>query len=138
MEYSVVIRTLGTAGEKYAELLKSVERQTVKAKEVVVVIAEGYEPTPYHTSNERIVYTRKGMVNQRLPAFENLITDGVNGYLFKPGDGEALTHIFTTIVDNYSKDFIQPLREGMATKRDDYEKHGDIISVFREAIASLC
>ena len=69
-KYSVVIRTLGTAGEKYGELLKSIEEQTVRPEEVVVVIADGYKPSPYHTANERIVYTRKGMVNQRQVGFE--------------------------------------------------------------------
>ena len=37
-EYSVVIRTLGTSGEKFEQLLKSVEQQTISPKEVLVVI----------------------------------------------------------------------------------------------------
>lgn len=74
MEYSVIIRTLGTAGEKYAALLRSVEAQTLPAKEVVVVLAEGYAEPPYHTANERIVRTRKGMLSQRQVGFEQART----------------------------------------------------------------
>ena len=35
-QYSVVIRTLGTAGDKYAALLRSIEQQTLAPEEVVV------------------------------------------------------------------------------------------------------
>ncbi len=69
-DYSVVIRTLGTSGEKYHSLLQSVEKQTVKPREVIVVMAHGYEQSPFHTDCERVVWTRKGMVNQRQVGFE--------------------------------------------------------------------
>ena len=36
MEYSVVIRTLGTAGEKYQKLLNSLKNQTVLPKKILV------------------------------------------------------------------------------------------------------
>ena len=38
MEYSVVIRTLGTAGEKYQQTLNSITSQTIKAKEIIIVL----------------------------------------------------------------------------------------------------
>lgn len=70
LDYSVVIRTLGTSGEKYHSLLKSVKNQTVQPREVVVVMAHGYTLPPFHIENERVVWTRKGMVNQRQVGFE--------------------------------------------------------------------
>lgn len=70
LDYSVVIRTLGTSGQKYESLLKSIERQTIPPREVVVVMAHGYQLSPYHIDGERIVWTSKGMVNQRQVGFE--------------------------------------------------------------------
>ena len=70
LDYSVVIRTLGTSGEKYHSLLKSVKSQTVQPREVVVVMARGYTLPPFHIENERVVWTRKGMINQRQVGFE--------------------------------------------------------------------
>lgn len=70
LDYSVVIRTLGTSGEKYNSLLESVKNQTVQPREVVVVMAHEYTLPPFHIENERVVWTRKGMVNQRQVGFE--------------------------------------------------------------------
>ncbi len=69
-DYSVVIRTLGTSGEKYGMLLECVKKQTVQPREVVVVMADGYSLPSYHIEKERVVWTRKGMVNQRQVGFE--------------------------------------------------------------------
>ena len=38
MEYSVAIRTLGTAGEKYQMLLDSLNRQTIMPRKILVYI----------------------------------------------------------------------------------------------------
>ena len=62
--YSIVIRTLGNTGEKYLQMLRAIERQTVKPCEVVVVIPEGY-PLNHQLGNERIIHSDKGMVTQR-------------------------------------------------------------------------
>lgn len=62
--YSIVIRTLGNAGEKYSRLLESIEKQTVKPLEVIVVIPHGYT-LGCQKGNERVVYSEKGMVSQR-------------------------------------------------------------------------
>lgn len=62
--YSIVIRTLGNTGEKYLQMLRAIERQTVKPCEVVVVIPEGYE-LDHQLGNERIIHSDKGMVTQR-------------------------------------------------------------------------
>lgn len=62
--YSIVIRTLGTAGDKYRAMLRAIERQTVRPSEVVVVLPEGC--TPDHSLGyERVVHCKKGMVTQR-------------------------------------------------------------------------
>ena len=62
--YSVVIRTLGNAGEKYRRLMDSISNQTIKPEEIIVVIPEGYG-LDYVAGNERVVYSHKGMVTQR-------------------------------------------------------------------------
>lgn len=75
MKYTAVIRTLGTAGEKYQQLLDSLARQTVKPSEIIVYIAEGY-PLPKETiGTERYVYVKKGMVAQRALRYEEVSTE---------------------------------------------------------------
>lgn len=66
LDYSVVIRTVGTAGEKYQQLLNSVHKQTVKPREILVVLPEGYNLPPEQLGYERFVYSPKGMVVQRV------------------------------------------------------------------------
>lgn len=74
INYSVVIRTLGTSGDMYKKLLQSIEKQTIQPKEVLIVMAEGYQPPTDHIKNERIIYVRKGMVNQRIEGFKHAIS----------------------------------------------------------------
>ena len=64
-EYSAVIRTLGLAGDKYMRLLKSLDQQTIKPKEILVVLAEGYDLPPERLGYERYVFSKKGIVSQR-------------------------------------------------------------------------
>lgn len=69
MEYSVIIRTLGTAGQKYANLLKCIENLKPLPKEVIVVLPEGYElPKERLTGGlaETFCFSKKGMVTQRV------------------------------------------------------------------------
>ena len=75
MEYTAVIRTLGKAGEKYHKLLDSLVSQTVKPKQIIVYIAEGY-PIPKETVGiERYVYVKKGMVAQRALHYDEVDTE---------------------------------------------------------------
>jgi glycosyltransferase involved in cell wall biosynthesis len=75
MNYSAVIRTLGSAGEKYQQLLNSLNSQTVAPTEIIVYIAEGY-PLPKETiGKERYVYVEKGMVAQRSLSYNEVTTD---------------------------------------------------------------
>ena len=56
MQYTAVIRTLGTAGEKYQTLLNSLVAQTIQPSAILVYIAEGY-PLPKDTlGKERYIY----------------------------------------------------------------------------------
>lgn len=42
-DYSVTIRTLGTAEDKYQRTLDSIATQSIQPKEVIIVLANGYE-----------------------------------------------------------------------------------------------
>lgn len=64
--YSIYIRTLGKGGEKYHRLLQSIDKQTIKPEEVVVVLPEGYNPPQEKLGYERFEYSEKGMVKQRI------------------------------------------------------------------------
>ena len=64
ISYSVVIRTLGNAGDKYKRLLQSIAKQTIKPEEIIVAIPKGYS-VDFQLGNERFVYCEKGMVTQR-------------------------------------------------------------------------
>ncbi len=63
--YSVAIRTLGLAGDKYQQELDSIKNQSIKPEKVIVYLAEGYEPPKETIGIEEIVYVKKGMVAQR-------------------------------------------------------------------------
>ena len=65
MEYTAVIRTLGTAGEKYQTLLDSLNNQTIQPKKILVYIAEGYSLPKETIGKEEYIYVKKGMVAQR-------------------------------------------------------------------------
>ena len=66
MDYSVVIRTVGRAGEKYQRLLESIEKLQPAPRETIVMLPHGYAPPDAHISGERICYCQKGMVAQRV------------------------------------------------------------------------
>lgn len=74
-EYSVAIRTLGLAGEKFVTELKSLHAQTILPKKIVVYIAEGYDIPKTHVGMEEYVYVPKGMVAQRALDYKEIDTD---------------------------------------------------------------
>lgn len=77
MEYTAVIRTLGTAGEKYQCLLNSLRAQSVPPRAIIVYIAEGY-PLPQETiGTERYVYVKKGMMAQRALPYTEVNTEWI-------------------------------------------------------------
>lgn len=71
MKYTAVIRTLGTAGDKYQILLDSLNKQTIQPSKILVYIAEGYAIPKETIGKEQYIYVKKGMVAQRaLPYYE--------------------------------------------------------------------
>lgn len=77
MEYSICIRTLGTAGEKYEKLIKSIKNLNINPKEVIVVIPKGYKVPNIKIDNQRVVYSEKGMLLQRIIGYEEAKTEYV-------------------------------------------------------------
>ncbi len=66
IDYTVVIRTLGTAGEKYKALLSSIANLVPQPKEVIVVLPEGYDKPVDRLGYETFYFSPKGMVTQRV------------------------------------------------------------------------
>ena len=73
--YSIAIRTLGTAGEKFRKELESICAQTVQPERVVVYIAEGNERPGFTIGKEEYVWVRKGMVSQRALPYDEIPSD---------------------------------------------------------------
>lgn len=74
-DYSIAIRTIGKAGEKYRKLLKSIDESLHRPKKVVVVLPEGYEPPEDQLGYEEFVYCPKSMIGQRLEALKYIDTE---------------------------------------------------------------
>ncbi len=72
--YSIAIRTLGTAGEKYERELRSILRQTVQPERVIVYIAEGYPRPEITIGKEEYVWVKKGMISQRALRYDEIST----------------------------------------------------------------
>ena len=68
IDYSVVIRTTGKAGEKYKRLLSSIDALLPRPREVIVVLPEGYDLPPERLGWETFHFCPKVMVSQRLYA----------------------------------------------------------------------
>lgn len=75
MEYTIVIRTLGTAGEFYQRTINSLLNQTIKPNAIVIYIAEGYQIPKETIGIERYVYVKKGMVAQRALPYNEVNTE---------------------------------------------------------------
>ena len=75
IDYTVVIRTLGTAGNYYQRTLNSLLEQTIKPKDIIVYIAEGYDIPKETIGIEGYVYVKKGMVAQRALPYNEVETE---------------------------------------------------------------
>lgn len=73
--YSIAIRTLGTAGDKFKHELISISQQTVKPEKVLVFIAEGYPRPQFQIGQEEYIWVRKGMMAQRLLPYNEINSD---------------------------------------------------------------
>ena len=91
--YSVAIRTLGSAGEKYTEMIRSLERQTMRPDRILVYIAEGC-PLPARVGAEEYVRCPKGMVTQRARDYKEVKSEYIllcdDDILFAPDSVERL------------------------------------------------
>lgn len=108
MNYSVVIRTLGKAGEAYQKTLNSLAQQTIQPKAIVVYIAEGYSLPKETIGSERYVYVKKGMVAQRALQYKEVTTEYI---LFLDDDvylpPTAVETLYTELVE-HKGDVISP------------------------------
>lgn len=66
IDYSVIIRTIGKAGEKYQKLLDSIRMLEPQPREVIVVLPEGCSIPDEKLGWETFYYSPKGMVVQRM------------------------------------------------------------------------
>lgn len=74
ISYSVAIRTLGTAGDKFTKMIRSLESQSIPPERIIVYIAEGY-PLPQRVGKEEYVNCPKGMVHQRALTYKEITSE---------------------------------------------------------------
>lgn len=99
IDYSVIIRTIGKAGEKYQYLLDSIAKLEPQPREVIVVLPEGYSEPVERLGWETFYYSPKGMVTQRMYGVERCKTP------------------YALICDDdvcFGSDFVQKLHEPIA------------------------
>lgn len=93
MCYSVAIRTLGTSGDKYTDMIRSLENQTLKPDGIYVYIAEGF-PLPQRVGSEVYICCPKGMVTQRARKYEEIASEFIllcdDDILFEPDSVQKL------------------------------------------------
>lgn len=108
MEYSVVIRTLGRAGEYYQKTLDSLKDQSIPPSDVIVYIAEGYDLPSETIGTERYIAVPKGMVAQRSLDYNEVRTEYclfLDDDVYLPPD--AVEKIFNELVQ-YNAQVISP------------------------------
>lgn len=75
--YSVAIRTLGKAGDKYLATLQSCAAQTHKPEKILVYLAEGFEKPKETIGIEQVIYTKKGMIAQRAVNYDEINSESI-------------------------------------------------------------
>lgn len=75
--YSIAIRTLGAAEDKFRKELESICAQTVQPERVMVYIAEGYARPEFSIGKEEYVWVKKGMMAQRVLRYDEIDSDCV-------------------------------------------------------------
>ena len=108
MNYSVVIRTLGRAGELYQRTLDSLVQQSIQPDVIVVYIAEGYSLPRETIGREQYIYVKKGMVAQRALRYDEVTSEYI---LFLDDDvylpPTAVETLYNELKE-YSGDVISP------------------------------
>lgn len=101
MDYTAVIRTLGTAGGYYQRTLDSLRLQTIQPDAIVVYIAEGYSTPKETIGKERYIYVKKGMVAQRALPYDEVKTEYcifLDDDVYLPPD--AIEKMYNELVQN--------------------------------------
>lgn len=73
--YSVAIRTLGTAGEKFKQELISLHKQSIMPEKIIVYIAEGYKRPDFTVGIEEYIWVKKGMIAQRALPYNEITSE---------------------------------------------------------------
>ncbi|WP_297900471.1 hypothetical protein [uncultured Parabacteroides sp.] len=73
--YSIVIRTLGTGGDKFRQELISITKQSVQPEQVLIYIAEGYSRPNFTIGKEKYIWVKKGMMAQRILPYNEITSD---------------------------------------------------------------
>lgn len=120
-QYSVIIRTL-TGGEKYFNLLKSIESQTIKPAHVYIVQPFGYAPPKEQIGFEEYIHTEKGMWSQRIFGMEYCYEQSNHSkYLLACDDDITFDREFAErmlgIAEEYNADFLIPIKDYFAPLR---------------------
>lgn len=108
-DYSVTIRTLGTAGEKYQRTLDCISAQTIQPKKVLIVLPKGYALPKQRLGSETFIYSDKGMVSQRVAGFQMCETE----YILALDDdvdfdSDFVARMFATM-EKTDADFVSPI-----------------------------
>lgn len=75
--YSVAIRTLGTSGEKYYKLIRSIMNQSVLPEKIIVMLPYGYDAPEKIAGIEEFKYCTKSMIVQRVEALKYIESEFV-------------------------------------------------------------
>ncbi len=102
LTYSVAIRTLGRAGEKYNALLESIRRSSRAPEKVVVVLPEGVDPPRERLGCEEFVFCEKSMIGQRIAALPHISSDCT---LFLDDD--------VAFDENFVAKLLEPIEQGL-------------------------
>lgn len=106
-EYSVAIRTVGKAGDKYLEELRSLHNQTIRPKHIYVHLAHGFDRPTEQVGIEEYIDTPKGLVHQRAAA--NMVHEEyiliIDDDVFFPEDAVEKMH---EALERYNADGIAP------------------------------
>lgn len=108
IDYSVVIRTLGHANEKYEMLLKSIECLKPSPKELIIVLPEGANlpiQKPSGCFKVSYLYAPKGMVSQRIYGTDYCSTE----YMLVCDDDVS-----------FASDFVEKLAEPLICRKADF------------------
>ena len=100
MEYTVAVRTLGKAGDKYQRLLNSIDSLVPKPKEVIIALPHGYEIPPERLGYEKFIFCTKGMVSQRIHVLDYISTDLI---LFLDDDLEFSHDLFSKLYNSMTR-----------------------------------